>query len=152
MTEIWTAAGAEDTVAFSIEDRRITESSGLARDEANGLYWTVNDSGDGGIAYALDDRGRTEGTLEFRVDPVDVEAVAFHQGRLYVADIGDNRARRDNVTVYFFDDAAPAADRVPPEEEASAAERAVEDVPETVPDAYQQAAQAGARAEGEGPT
>ena len=54
--------------------------------------------------------GRDQGTLQFRVEPVDVEAVAFHQGRLYVADIGDNRAVRDNVTVYFFDDAA-AGDR-----------------------------------------
>jgi len=29
-----------------------------------------------------------------------------------VADIGDNRARRDTVTVYFFDDAAPATEPV----------------------------------------
>lgn len=110
----WSATlpAAAETVEFTISDSQITESSGLATDADAQRYWTVNDSGDGGIAYALDDRGRTEGTLEFRVDPVDVEAVAFHQGRLYVADIGDNRARRDNVTVYFFDDAAPAADPV----------------------------------------
>ncbi len=57
-------------------------------------------------------RDETQGTLEFRVEPVDVEAVAFHEGRLYVADIGDNRSRRDNVTVYFFDDAAPATEPV----------------------------------------
>ena len=30
----------------------------------------------------------------------------MHDDRLYVADIGDNRADRDFVTVYFFDNAA----------------------------------------------
>ena len=100
---------AAETIEFTIGDPRITESSGLATDAADSRYWTVNDSGDRGIAYALDDHGNTEGTLEFRAQPVDVEAVAFHRGRLYVADIGDNRARRDFVTVYFFDEAAPGA-------------------------------------------
>ncbi len=110
----WSATlpAAADTVEFTITNSQITESSGLATDADAERYWTVNDSGDAGTAYALDDQGKTEGTLEFRVEPVDVEAVAFHQGRLYVADIGDNRARRDNVTVYFFDDAAPSPDPV----------------------------------------
>ena len=100
---------AAETIEFTIGDPRITESSGLATDAADSRYWTVNDSGDSGIAYALDEHGNTEGTLEFRAQPVDVEAVAFHRGRLYVADIGDNGKRRTFVTVYFFDDAAPAA-------------------------------------------
>ncbi|HEY5784318.1 MAG TPA: hypothetical protein VIT65_06050 [Microlunatus sp.] len=110
----WSAVlpAAADTVEFTIADPDITESSGLATDADAERYWTVNDSGAAGIAYALDDQGETQGTLVFRVDPVDVEAVAFHEGRLYVADIGDNRARRDNVTVYFFDDAAPASEPV----------------------------------------
>ena len=110
----WSVAlpAAADTVEFTIADPDITESSGLATDADAERYWTVNDSGDAGIAYALDDQGETQGTLEFRVEPVDVEAVAFHEGRLYVADIGDNRSRRDTVTVYFFDDAAPATEPV----------------------------------------
>jgi hypothetical protein len=110
----WSVAlpAAADTVEFTIADPEITESSGLATDADAERYWTVNDSGDAGVAYALDDQGESQGTLEFRVEPVDVEAVAFHDGRLYVADIGDNRARRDTVTVYFFDDAEPAAEPV----------------------------------------
>lgn len=105
----WSAAlpAAADTVEFTISDSRIDESSGLATDAANERYWTVNDSGDDGIAYALDSAGETEGTLEFRAEPTDVEAVALYDGRLYVADIGDNSERRDFVTVYFFDDAEP---------------------------------------------
>lgn len=110
----WSAAlpAVADTVEFTISDSRITESSGLATDSANQRYWTVNDSGDSGVAYALDGKGEVTGTLEFRVKPVDVEAVAFHDGRLYVADIGDNTASRQYVTVYFFDDAEPASQPV----------------------------------------
>ena len=96
------AAGAADTVAFRISDPRIAESSGLARDVPNDLYWTVNDSGDGGTVYGLEDDGRLRGTVNFRAQPVDVEAVAVDGTRLYVADIGDNEAVRSTVSVYFL--------------------------------------------------
>ena len=102
------AAAADDTVAFRITDSRIIESSGLARDSEDGGYWTVNDSGDAGIAYRLNPDGDVTGTLRYRADPIDVEAVAMHDGRLYVADIGDNGADRDVITVYYFDDARAA--------------------------------------------
>ena len=87
-----TVAGAEDTVAFTIKDARITESSGLAVDPAGNVYWTVNDSGDRGVAYGIGLDGKVQGTLNFRAQPQDVEAVAVHEDRLYVADIGDNSA------------------------------------------------------------
>jgi hypothetical protein len=102
------AATADDTVAFRITDSRITESSGLVRDSTGGGYWTVNDSGDLGIAYRLNTDGEVTGTLEYRATPIDVEAVAMHDDRLYVADIGDNGADRDLITVYYFDDARAA--------------------------------------------
>lgn len=110
----WSAAApaAAETVEFTIDDSRITESSGLATDTDGQRYWTVNDSGDSGVAYALDESGQVTGTLEFRAQPVDIEAVAFHDGRLYVADIGDNDEQRELVTVYFFDDAEPTAQPV----------------------------------------
>jgi hypothetical protein len=101
------AASAYATVAFTIADPRITESSGLATDPGAGRYWTVNDSGASGIAYLLSTRGKVTGTLEYSAQPVDVEAVALHAGRLYLADIGDNTEDRDSVTVYYFDDARP---------------------------------------------
>jgi hypothetical protein len=96
------AAAAEDTVAFTIRDPRITESSGLARDVAGRLYWTVNDSGAGGVVYGLEPDGRLRGTFSYRATPTDVEAIAVHGNRLYVADIGDNNGDRDVVTVYYF--------------------------------------------------
>jgi hypothetical protein len=95
-------AAAEDTVAFTIKDARITESSGLAVDPAGNIYWTVNDSGDRGVAYGIGLDGKVQGSLNFRAQPVDVEAVAVHEDRLYVGDIGDNNARRSFVRVFYF--------------------------------------------------
>jgi hypothetical protein len=95
-------AAAEDTVAFTIKDARITESSGLAVDSAGNIYWTVNDSGDRGVAYGLGLDGKVQGTLNFRAQPVDVEAVAVHDNRLYVGDIGDNTSSRSFIRVFFF--------------------------------------------------
>jgi len=98
------AAAAADEVAFTINDDRITESSGLARDLAAGGYWTVNDSGDRGVAYGISPTGKVLGTLNYRAQPEDVEAVAVFEDRLYIADIGDNNEEREFVTVYYFDD------------------------------------------------
>ena len=102
-----TAAGAKDTVAFTIKDSRITESSGLAVDYAGYLYWTVNDSDDRGVVYGIGLDGTVRGTLNFRAQPRDVEAVAMCKNRLYVADIGDNNARRRFVRVYIFTNPRP---------------------------------------------
>jgi len=97
-----TLAAADDTVAFRLRDPRIVESSGLARDVAGGLYWTVNDSGTRGVVYGVEPDGRLRGTLNYRASPVDVEAVAVRENQLYVADIGDNNSTRAMVTVYYF--------------------------------------------------
>lgn len=108
---LWAAAPspalAKDKVAFTISDERIEESSGLATDADNDRYWTANDSGDEARAFALDADGEVQGTLSFGAEPTDIEAVAMHNGRLYLADIGDNDAEREFVTVYFFDDPEP---------------------------------------------
>ena len=98
-----TVVAADDTVAFTIQDARITKSSGLAVDAASNLYWTVNDSGNRGVVYGIGLDGTVQGTLNFRAHPRDVEAVAVHEERLYVADIGDNNGQRSFVRVYFFE-------------------------------------------------
>ena len=107
LTVVPTAAGAKDTVAFTIKDARITESSGLAVDPGGYLYWTVNDSDDRGVAYGIGLDGSVRGTLNFDARPHDVEAVAVHKNRLYVADIGDNNGRRRFVRVYVFTNPRP---------------------------------------------
>lgn len=105
---LWPAlAGAEDTVAFTVSDSRITSAPGLARDPGSGLYWTADNSGDEGRAYALTPAGKVEGTFRFRVEPTDVEAVALQGERLYIGDIGDQDRERREVTVFYFDGPRP---------------------------------------------
>lgn len=95
-------AAADSTVAFTVNDSRITRSSGLTVDPDDNVYWTVNNSAGGGRAFALDDSGRVRGTINFRAKVVDVEAVHYVDHALYIADIGDKRADRRFVTVYVL--------------------------------------------------
>ncbi|MET8189520.1 WD40 repeat domain-containing protein [Streptomyces sp. NPDC005133] len=106
-----TPATADDGAAdrsFTIEDPRITESSGLAASRAHpGIYWTHNDSDDGPYVYAVDSRtGRTVATITMRGvgAPRDVEAISLGpDGNLYVGDIGDNlNGSWDHVWIYRF--------------------------------------------------
>lgn len=101
---VWpVTAAAADTIAFTMTDQRIVESSGLARDTSANIYWTVNDSGDTGVAYGITPTGKVSGTLKFRAQPQDVEAIAEVNDRLYLGDIGDNVANRGQIAVFYFD-------------------------------------------------
>src|SRR6185295_16738529 len=92
----------------TIKDKSISESSGLVASRTMpGAYWTHNDSGDGPFIYAFDTRGDSFGT--FRVSGAearDWEDIAAGPGPqanksyLYIGDIGDNDAKRDEVVVY----------------------------------------------------
>ncbi|MEE1938342.1 hypothetical protein V1L54_02760 [Streptomyces sp. TRM 70361] len=111
------SAGAEGPAAegFTIEDERITESSGLAASRAHpGVYWTHNDSDDGPYVYAVDGAtGRTVATVTLTgVDPRDVEAVSVGpDGNVYVGDIGDNLGGTwPEVWIYRFAEPAELAD------------------------------------------
>ncbi|MFI8433744.1 WD40 repeat domain-containing protein [Streptomyces sp. NPDC079020] len=94
--------------SFTIEDPRITESSGLAASPTHpGIYWTHNDSDDGPYIYAVDSRtGKTVATITMRGvgEPRDVEAISIGpDGNVYVGDIGDNlNGTWDHVWIYRF--------------------------------------------------
>ncbi|HET9646663.1 MAG TPA: hypothetical protein VFP34_00335 [Microlunatus sp.] len=104
LATLWapTLAAAKETPAFTITDSRITESSGLTRNASHRGWWTVNDSGEGGVVYALNSDGAVTGSFRYAASPTDVEALAMYGNRLYVADIGDNEEKRDFITVYYF--------------------------------------------------
>ena len=94
--------GTPPEAAFTLEDPRITESSGLATSSDGELVYTHNDSGDEGRLFAvgLDGRTRTVWTVP-GTEPRDWEDLARgpdEQGRssLWIGDIGDNRALREN--------------------------------------------------------
>ncbi|WP_433162033.1 hypothetical protein [Kribbella sp. CA-247076] len=87
---------------FTIRDERIEESSGLAKSQKfEGIYWTMNDSGDRARVFGVDTTGKVRMVLSFKAEVRDVEAVAVDRdGTIYIADIGDNRATRDMVEIY----------------------------------------------------
>jgi hypothetical protein len=95
-----------------IDHKAITESSGLAASRKHaGVYWTHNDSGNGPFVFAITREG---GFLaEYPVSNVrnnDWEAIAADdEGRLYIADIGNNDLKRDRAIVYRLDEPDPAA-------------------------------------------
>ncbi|MBB5934635.1 esterase-like activity of phytase family protein [Streptomyces zagrosensis] len=114
-TNVSAQAGGE-VASFTIQDPRITESSGLAASRAHpGVYWTHNDSDDGPYVYAVDAKsGRTVATVTLRGigDPRDVEAISVGpDGTVYVADIGDNLGGTwPKVWIYAFPEPKRLAD------------------------------------------
>ena len=93
----------DPVVAFTFADPRIDESSGLVSSSiSDGVVFTHNDSGDEARFFAVDARGRTLTTYVLPgVQARDWEDLARgpdEQGRssLWLGDIGDNNARRDN--------------------------------------------------------
>ena len=96
------ATGAPDpSVAFTLADPAIEESSGLVVDAGSGLFVTVNDSGDSGRVFTVDPAtGSTVGVTRWDQQPRDVEALApAGPGEVWVANIGDTAAERDLVSV-----------------------------------------------------
>src|SRR5215470_8989420 len=108
------ASGAPGTAASwcTIDDPRITESSGLA--VAGGHLYTVNDGGRRLQVYLLAAPARAGGAAACRVtrtitapiDPYDVEDLArAADGTLWLADIGDNDHGRRTVAIELLTEA-----------------------------------------------
>ncbi|WP_406861619.1 WD40 repeat domain-containing protein [Streptomyces sp. HUAS MG47] len=110
------AAEAGPDQDFTLEDTRITESSGLAASRAHpGVYWTHNDQ-DQPRVFAVDSRtGRTVATVTLRGvgTPRDMEAISVGpDGNVYVGDIGDNLdGTWDHVWIYRFPEPKTLKDR-----------------------------------------
>lgn len=91
-----------------LEDRAITESSGIVASRRNpDIFWTHNDSGDAPTLYAFDRKGKSKGRWRVtNAQAVDWEDIAAGPGEqpgtsdLYIGDIGDNGKKREYVTVY----------------------------------------------------
>ena len=105
------ALAADDVVDRELDDRRITESSGLATSGVHdGVVYTHNDSDDGPVVYAIDRDGTTTAVLTLRgAEARDWEAIA--PGRrgsdtMWVGDIGDNLSIWETVRVYRFSEPA----------------------------------------------
>jgi hypothetical protein len=119
---LWLTVAASPSAAptelFRLQDPALVESSGLAVSSTHeGVVWTHPDGGDVAEVMAVDRRGRTVATVRLRgVDPYDPEALAA--GRtgnagpaLFLGDIGDNRARRPDISVFRFAEPDRLSDR-----------------------------------------
>lgn len=98
------------TMAGTLRDEALVEASGLARsNRVDGVLWAINDGGSAPSLHAFDHGGGSRGRLDIRsADNVDWEDLASFEldGKPYllVADVGDNDARRDHLTLYVVEE------------------------------------------------
>lgn len=89
----------------SIQDPRITESSGVVASRRHpGVFWTHNDGNKPGsyMLFAMDRSGKSLGNFRVTGSTLhDWEDIAIdNDGHLYVGDIGNNDARRFTIAVH----------------------------------------------------
>ena len=93
----------------SIEDRAVSESSGLARAAAAGCFWTINDSGNPAELFLFGDVGQKLAQVKLtNARNKDWESLTSFtlSGKRWclVADVGDNQRLQDGHRLYFFRD------------------------------------------------
>jgi len=82
-------------------DSEVIETSGLA--DVDGTIWTMNDSGGEAALYALDDKGMVmHKTVVLNTLNADWEDLAVDEDFMYVADVGNNFAGRDTLSVLMI--------------------------------------------------
>lgn len=94
-------------VVSELQTRALSEASGMVQSGADPeWFWVHNDSGDEARLYLLD---AGEGKVRMRVDLQGIKAVDYEdmtrrviagKSFLLIGDIGDNRAKRERVTLY----------------------------------------------------
>ncbi|MGH7449203.1 MAG: hypothetical protein ACRELT_16640, partial [Longimicrobiales bacterium] len=98
----------------------VRETSGIALSgHGTDMLWTHNDAGHGPVLFLLSAGGallqRVFVTGAGSEDWEDIEAAPCDEGRcLYIADIGDNSASRESVTIYEVVEPAPDAEATLP--------------------------------------
>jgi hypothetical protein len=115
----WAAApwAAADEVVFRVGDTALSEVAGLARDLDNAVWWLVpSGGGESTTVYGVDETGATTARLTYLAPSLDVSAVAWHAGALYVGDLGDPGQQRATVQVHGLPATDAAADKDVPHE------------------------------------
>ncbi|MCA9327223.1 hypothetical protein KDA14_01720, partial [Candidatus Saccharibacteria bacterium] len=100
------------TIAFTYQNAAIDESSGICESRLHpGYMYTHNDSGDTNRVFMVDmSDGSLAATLTLSgVSNVDWEDIAYYNGAIYVADIGNNSGTRTNQKIVKFDEPATIA-------------------------------------------
>ena len=112
--------GYSDAEKMGKAPKSMTELSGLAVSrQHHNLIWAHNDSGDKAKLYGINYRGkiRTKVTVE-GIDAIDWEDIALGRCQhntnkwcIYIGDIGDNKLRRDHVTVHMIEEPSPNTEK-----------------------------------------
>lgn len=93
--------------------RHLPEASGAAASRRTpGVFWAHNDSADP-VIFAVDQQGAVKGRVRVTGAVVDdwedIAVGPCPQGScVYIADIGDNKGKRDRITLYRIREPAPA--------------------------------------------
>lgn len=102
---------AKGTTVSTITDPRVAESSGLALSIAHtGIAYTINDSGNAPIVYAVQvNSGKVVGATTVRGGVLrDTEALSIDpQGKLWISDTGDNLTKRHDQALYSLPEPGP---------------------------------------------
>lgn len=97
------AAGNERVkLVGTLRHEALRESSGIAASRRHaGVFWTHNDKGNDPVLYAIDRSGTVLAQYPVAASDDDWEDVALDdQGRLYIGNIGNNKAKRDTLEVH----------------------------------------------------
>ena len=91
-----------------LQTPELVEASGLAPSRLDPeRLWAINDAGNGALLYAVDPTGKSLARLPVRgannTDWEDLASVVLDgDPYLLIADVGDNEALRDHVTLYWI--------------------------------------------------
>lgn len=108
-------------VQGQLASSKLDEVSGVAASRTHpGVFWVHNDSGDEARVFAVGSKGEDLGATKLTgVDAIDFEDMALLPGEkhdwLLLADIGDNRHKRDEVYVHRIAEPTPGAKAAPVE-------------------------------------
>ncbi|MEV0946378.1 hypothetical protein [Rhodococcus sp. NPDC049939] len=92
----------DDSVVGPPEEASLDELSGFV--STGGLLYAIGDSGSDRAVAVMDANCTVQRWLPIPVDPYDVEDMAVGpDGRLWLADVGDNGRRRDTVALISMD-------------------------------------------------
>lgn len=63
-------------------------------------FFTINDSGNPSVLYRLNAQGQIQQRINVQAQNQDWEALALHQDKLWIADIGNNSGQRTELQLY----------------------------------------------------
>lgn len=102
--------------ASRVEQGELAEASGLAASlRYNDVLWSHNDSGSAAGVFGVGLNGDDLGFFNLvdadgaTIDGRDIEDIAYRDGRIHLADIGDNDRLRESVQIYSFDEPEPGS-------------------------------------------